>query len=100
MTRRRLTVYWAVAAKHREALMYLGNSGQLSFHSQKSVEELIRAVRKFIKELMQCFTAPEKEAWKPTLQRFVFSSRTKKESEETNGVKNLRLRGSKLSCLP
>ena len=52
MRRRRLTFYWAVAAKHRELLMYLGNSGQLSFHSEKSLQELIRAVCKFIKELM------------------------------------------------
>jgi len=100
MRRRRLTFYWAVVAKHREPLLYLGNSSQLSFHSEKSLEELIRPVRKFIKELMHCFTAHEKEAWKPTLQRFVFSRRTKKESEETNHVKNLPLWGSKLSWLP
>jgi len=72
MRRRRLTFYWAVAAKHREPLMYPGDSSHLSFHSNKSLEELIRAVCKFIKELTQCFTVPEKEAWKPTLKRFVF----------------------------
>jgi len=71
--------------------MYLGNSGQLSFHSEKSLEELIGALRKFIKELTECFTAPKMEAWNPTLQRFVFSRRMRKDSEETNRLKNLAL---------
>jgi len=62
MRRRRLTFYLAVAGKHSEPLMYLGNSGQLSFHKEESLEELIRAVCKFIKEPTQCVTAPEKEA--------------------------------------
>jgi len=69
--------------------MYLGNSGELSFYSEKSLEELIQAVRKFSKELTQCFTVPQKKSWQPTLQRFDFLRRIRKESEETNCVKNL-----------
>jgi len=100
MRRRRLTFNSAEVAKHREPPMYLGNSDQLSFHSEKSFEELIRAMCKFIKEPKHCFTPPVKEGRKPMLQRFVFSRRMRKESEETNCVKNLPLWGSKLSCLP
>jgi len=91
MRHRRPTFSWTVVAKHREPLIYLWNSGHLSFHREKGLEELIQAVCKFIKELMQYFTAPEKEAWKPTLQRLVFARRMRKESEETNRVKNLPL---------
>jgi len=72
MRRRRLTFYWVVAAEHREPLISLGNSRQLLFYSEKILELLIRAMRNIIKELTQSFTAPKKEAWKPTLQRFVF----------------------------
>jgi len=97
---RTLSFYLTVAAKHREPLMYPGNSSQLSFLSENSLEELIRAIRKFIKELMQCFTVPEKAVWKPTLQRFVFSRRMRKESQERICVKNLPLWGRKLFCLP
>jgi len=80
--------------------MYLGNSGQLLFHSEKSLEELIRVGYKFIKELMLCFTVPKKKAWNPTLLGVLFSMRIRKESDEMNHVINLPLWGSHLSCLP
>jgi len=43
-----------------EPLVYLKNRGQLSFHIEKGLKGLIRAMCKFIEELIQGFTASER----------------------------------------